>query len=420
MKLKALVASILTLMVAGCSTTQKQPSNPISSQSASVDPLSHRKGTLVIQAEPNQTVSIKQMKHEFWFGAALANQAFDGRMSPEDTAKYRSVFLGNFNSAVTENALKWLSMQPTEDPVNYDTVDAILEWTDTNDIPLRGHNIFWGIHKFVQPWVKELDRDTLYQTVKQRAIDVGSRYKGRFAQYDLNNEMIHGNYYEEQLGEAITLQMANWVMSEDPEAKLFLNDYDILTQARLDQFVDHIQSLLDQGVPIAGIGVQGHLHGISFDREALRYSLDTLAKFDLPIIVTEFNMPGQRSKYYMEKGKHQMTPAEEQQKAADLADYYRICFEHPAVDGILMWGFWAGANWIPESSLYSQEWNPTPALAAYRDLVFNKWWTQDETKTDSKGQLIIPAFFGTYEITSGKQRQTIRLDGDHPNQAVEF
>jgi endo-1,4-beta-xylanase len=35
-----------------------------------------------------------------------------------------------------------------------------------------------------------------------------------------------------------------------------------------------------------------------------------------------------------------------------LNDYYRICFAHPAVAGILMWGFREGANWIPVSSLY--------------------------------------------------------------------
>ncbi|HTO02419.1 MAG TPA: endo-1,4-beta-xylanase, partial [Opitutus sp.] len=84
----------------------------------------HRMGTLVVQAAPNATVKIEQVRHAFWFGAALANQAFDGRMSPENTAQYRKVFLENFNSAVTENALKWLSMQPHRGPVNYAVVDA--------------------------------------------------------------------------------------------------------------------------------------------------------------------------------------------------------------------------------------------------------------------------------------------------------
>jgi len=70
-----------------------------------------RKGTLVIEAAPNTEVRVEQVRHEFWFGAALSNSAFGGgRMSPQDREKYRAVFLENFNSAVTEtpsNGLRW-------------------------------------------------------------------------------------------------------------------------------------------------------------------------------------------------------------------------------------------------------------------------------------------------------------------------
>ncbi|NLH15382.1 MAG: endo-1,4-beta-xylanase, partial [Phycisphaerae bacterium] len=148
--------------------------------------VQHRKGTLVIKAAPGMPIIVEQQRHEFWFGAALANQAFGGRMRPEDREKYLSVFLENFNSAVTENALKWHSMEPQRGKVDYATVDAMLAWTDQHKIPLRGHNIFWGIPKFVQNWIKELSDDELRETLKARAMDIGSRYKGRFAEYDLN------------------------------------------------------------------------------------------------------------------------------------------------------------------------------------------------------------------------------------------
>jgi len=60
-----------------------------------------RKGTLVIEAAPNAEVIVEQVRHEFWFGAALSSSAFGGgRMSPQDKEKYLSVFLENFNSAV--------------------------------------------------------------------------------------------------------------------------------------------------------------------------------------------------------------------------------------------------------------------------------------------------------------------------------
>jgi len=71
--------------------------------------------------------------------------------------------------------------------------------------------------------------------------------------------------------------------------------------------------------------VQGHLHGDTFDPAALRAALEKLSQFKLPIRVTEFNLPGQRSRYYQNRSLR-LTEAEEQAKAQALADYYRICF----------------------------------------------------------------------------------------------
>lgn len=94
-----------------------------------------------------------------------------------------------------------------------------------------------------------------------------------------------------------------------------------------------------------------------------------------------------------------MTPEEEQLKAKELVDYYRICFAHPAVEGILMWGFWEGANWIPVSSLYRRDWSPTPALEAYQNLIFREWWTNTEGKAGRDGSFKTRAFYGKYRIT---------------------
>jgi endo-1,4-beta-xylanase len=82
--------------------------------------------------------------------------------------------------------------------------------------------------------------------------------------------MLHANYYEERLGTKITKEMAMWMRQEDPQAVLYLNDYDILTGRRLVDYVAQIRKFLDEGVPIGGIGVQGHLHGDSFDPAALQ------------------------------------------------------------------------------------------------------------------------------------------------------
>jgi len=392
-----------------------------------------RKGELVIMAQPDAKITIEQLSHEFWFGCAIPN-SFVGGMSENNLKQFKEKFLLNFNSAVTENALKWMDMEKQKDEVNYNLVDSILNWTEQNNIPIRGHNLFWGIFQsyntgtqYVQQWLTEISDDELRERIKGRAETIALRYKGRFAEYDLNNEMIHGNYYEDRLGPEITKLMAEWTLNGDPDAKLWLNDYDILIEDSplgigLPEYMAHIRKLLKEDVPIAGIGVQGHSHLETFDREYLKKALDSLAIFNLPIRVTEFNMPGMRSRFGIRpfnKG-IRMTNKQEKLKAKEIADFYRICFAHPAVEGIIMWGFWEGANWIPASSLYKRNWTPLPALDAYRNLVFNEWWTQESGTADSDGSFSTRAFYGLYKISVDGIQREVKLSKEIRKTIVDF
>ena len=370
----------------------------------------HRKGKILIYGEPESVVNIIQQKHEFWFGCAISSAVFsqNSKMDEETKETYKQKFLENFNSAVTENAVKWASMEYRRGEIDYQTPENIANWCAENDIPCRGHNLYWGIEKFVQPWVKELSDVELRAALKKRGTETAKRFKGKFFEYDLNNEMIHGNYYAERLGDGITKDMATWVLEGDANAKLWLNDYNILTGNRLNDFIQHAETLQKQGVPISGLGVQGHLHGDSFVRENLQNALNELAKLNLPIRITEFNVPGQRSKFYSRENRGlEMTAEEEAQKAKDIVDYYSICFAEPAVEGILMWGFWEGANWIPQTSMYKRDWSPTAALEAYKDLIFKTWWTNKTVKLDKNGKAELDAFFGDYIIKSGSVSKNI-------------
>lgn len=368
----------------------------------------HRQGTLTVLTQPGARVEVEQLRHEFWFGAALSSAMFGWRARTEDAERYKKVFLENFNSAVTENAFKWAQMERRRGQVDYSIVDSILEWGEANEIPVRGHCMFWGVRGRVQDWVKGLDDAGLRKTLRERAVTIARKYRGRVAEFDLNNEMLHQNYYEERLGKDITRDMARWVREGDPDAVIYLNDYDILTGRLVDRYVAQARRLLEAGVPLGGIGAQGHLHGDSFDPEALRRSLDALAGTGLPIRVTEFNMPGQRSRHYGKRGTR-LSSEEEEAKARALVDYYRICFAHPAVEGILMWGFWEGANWIPVSSLYRRDWTPTPAARAYRDLVFSTWWTRESRVADAAGKCEVKAFFGKHRVRAGGKERVVEL-----------
>ncbi|MFC1715746.1 endo-1,4-beta-xylanase [Candidatus Poribacteria bacterium] len=379
----------------------------------------HRTGVLTIHTRPGAQVQVNQTRHEFWFGAAISSGIFGGRADQADKEKYVQIFQENFNSGVFENALKWHSMEHRQGEINYAVVDSILEWADKHDIPVRGHCIFWGIKGRVQDWQKELDDDALRQVVENHGRKLAARYRGRIPEYDLNNEMIHGNYYEEHLGPDITKDMAKWVKESDPDTVLFVNDYDVLTGNRLQDYVVHIQGLLDQGALIGGIGVQGHLHADDFDPEQLKHALDTLEQFKLPIRVTEFNFPGQRSKYHKDRSM-QMTQEEEARKAEAIQEYFRICFAHPAVEGILLWGFWEGANWIPQSSLWKRDWTPTPAAKVYRDMVFGDWWTKWEGKADDKGLCEVRVFYGQHQVMVDGQEFSVKLSKTEGSKTLEL
>ncbi|MFH1719372.1 MAG: endo-1,4-beta-xylanase, partial [Planctomycetota bacterium] len=415
-----LIFTGLVLCFAGaCTAFGADASEHLKPEALEASIRQHRMGDLAVKAKPGAAVHIEQMRHEFWFGAALSSGIFGGRSSEQDRQRYKETFLANFNAAVTENAVKWHDMERRRGEVNYAVVDAILAWTQEHDIPLRGHCMFWGIPGRVQDWLKEMNDEDLRQALKTRATTIAGRYKGRIAEFDLNNEMLHANYYAGRLGPGITKQMADWAKAADPDVRLFVNDYDILTGKLLDNYIKHIRGFLDQGVPLSGIGVQGHLHGETFDPKALCHALDELSQIGLPIRITEFNMPGQRSAY-MKQRNLQLTDEQEQARAKDITDYYRICFAHPQVKGILMWGFWEGANWIRQSSLYRRDWTPTPAAEAYRNLVLNEWWTRWEGKADANGQCRIRGFYGKYAVTCGAEKKEVSLNSDKGQATVLF
>jgi endo-1,4-beta-xylanase len=82
------------------------------------------------------------------------------------------------------------------------------------------------------------------------------------------------------------------VANGDPEIKLWLNDYDILTGKKLVEYMAQIRKFLKQGVPIAGIGVQGHLHAETFDRVNLKTRSIRLHSLICPFALQNSICPG--------------------------------------------------------------------------------------------------------------------------------
>ncbi len=339
----------------------------------------------------NAKVEIEQESHLFEFGTAVSTHMFGENVNPNEKTQYLKKIPQLFNATVHENALKWYDTEKVRGQVNYAYADRILEWSDRHNLKMRGHTILWAVERYNQEWLKTLSPEELRQAVEKRTKEVCSRYRGSIGEYDVNNEMLHGNFFRSRLGESIVDDVFNWCRQADPEAILYVNDYNILNGYALDRYAAQIRSLLDRGVPLGGIGIQGHIRQ-DITPQQIQETLDTLAQFGLPIKITEFDVVAD-------------TP---EKQAEVLKNVYIVAFSHPAVAGIYMWGFWEGAHWRPKAAIFKRNFQPKLTAKVYQDLVYKQWWTTTEKTTNSQGLASDRAFFGNYQVSVSSKNRTLR------------
>lgn len=377
-----------------------------------------RMGDIIVKTKPGADVNVQQVRHEFLFGTAIPNslaEKADNAMSDQDRQMYLKILKENFNYAVHENALKWYDCEAKQGVVDYYRADRIWEICNELGIPMRGHCIFWEKDDFVMSWVKELNNDQLRAAINKRAVGVTKHFKGRIEEFDLNNEMINGEFFKRRLGYGIINEMAYMAKAGNPDVKLYVNDYGILVERGFNagSYMDQIENLLANGVPIEGIGCQAHFvasrkndsTGLAVTTaEHVQKTLNRLAKFDLPIKITECLF---------------MADTEEGM-AEELKWFFPICFAHPKVEAILMWGFWEGDHWVPKTAMWKKDWTPTAQALAYRELVYGKWWTQTKGKANNNGTFAALGYYGDYLITSNGQQKKVSLKKSEKSVTVVF
>jgi len=179
-----------------------------------------RKSNLSIRTfyDKNVTVSIQQTKHAFPFGSAVDSSLF------VQNQQYREFFLNNFNIAVLENKLKWKQLESSENNRNFAEADRAISLLEKNDIPIRGHTVVWAVDKFVPKWLTYKSPEDQRSIVKRHVADLVGRYKNRLIHWDVNNEMLHGDYFQKNIGGSIRSDIFKWTREADPSAELFVNE----------------------------------------------------------------------------------------------------------------------------------------------------------------------------------------------------
>jgi GH35 family endo-1,4-beta-xylanase len=171
---------------------------------------------------------------------------------------------------------------------------------------------------------------------------------------------------------------------------LFYNDYIMFAGegagSPSQYFHDTIRFLVDGGAPIGGIGEQGHFGGSPPAPEKVLAAFDRFAGFGLPIQISEFDID----------------TSDQELQVAYMRDFLTACFSHPALTGVMSWGFWEGRHWKPRAAMWDKAWNVRPHGKVWLDLVTREWWTDTGAMTDDRGRCVVRAFRGRHEVSAGK------------------
>jgi endo-1,4-beta-xylanase len=390
-----LPAVISTLLAACClSGLYGQDSSWRTEANARIDEIRKRDVRISVVDEqgkpvPGVRIDMQQKRKAFPFGAAMNGFLISN-------TQYREFFKSHFNWAVFENESKWYSNEKISGQEDYKTADTLCQWCQDNNIPVRGHCVFWAPERWQMQWVRDLNPEDLRTAVERRLDSAIRHFAGRFVHWDVNNEMLHGTFFRDRLGEDILLWMFKRAHELDPDVKLFVNEFNILsvdqnfTEIQLDEYIKHTQQLLDKGAPISGIGIQGHVwrEDITEHPKLLKTRLDKVAALDLPVWITEFDV----------------ADANENSNAEKLEIVYRTAYGHPGVEGIMTWVFWAGSSWRgPNAGLARKDWTLTEAGLRYEALMA-EWSTNASGTTDASGIFSCRGFFGDYAVTVAPEK----------------
>ena len=95
-------------------------------------------------------------------------------------------------------------------------------------------------------------------------------------------------------------------------------------------------------------------------------------------------------------------------------DFMINMFANENMDGFYMWGFWDGSVFSGIAPIFNKDWSLKKSGIIYEDLVYNKWWTKNESDTtDKNGKASVRGFYGDYDIT-------VSVDGKSKTFTVPF
>lgn len=297
---------------------------------------------------------------------------------------YEELVARETNSLTAENVMKWSVVHPQRDTWNFTGADAVAGRATAAGKGLRGHTLIWG-GTALPAWVESVtDRASMLEIMEAHIAVVASRYAGQVEQWDVVNEPLSSvvdpptadglddNLFRRAVGPDYIAAAFRFAHAADPDARLFLNENGILLPGgRQDRFVALVEELLDDGVPLHGIGIQGHI-GLTPpaaypSRGDIAASLRRFAELGLDVEITELDVVTLFMANLPE------APGKPIRQALVYGDIFGACLAEAACTGITTWGLGDHLSWIrsffgfaDDPLLFDDAWARKPAWFAVR------------------------------------------------------
>lgn len=258
--------------------------------------------------------------------------------------RYAPTLASEFDSITAENQMKWDALQPTQGNFQFGPADELVAFARANDQRMRGHTLLWANPIRIPDWVETApDAETLRGWLDTHIRTVVGRYKDDVDAWDVVNEPLENfssdffdNVFSDLLGRDYIADAFRIAHEADPEATLFLNE--VLLEnpntPRFQNFYDLVVDLLADGVPIHGVGFQGHLiqNIVDPDPEAFRAAVQAFADLGLVVEITELDVA--------------MPTGDVDLQGETVYEIMSACLSVTACEGITFWGFTDAHTWI--------------------------------------------------------------------------
>lgn len=321
----------------------------------------------VVEIEPEtkkieeEIPSLSKMYEGFFtVGAAIEPYQLKG--------EHERLLIKHFNSLTAENVMKPQSLQPQEGVFNFEPADKIVDFAMEHGMQVRGHTLLW--HNQVPEWMfvddggKPASRELLLQRLKKHIQTVVGRYKGRVYAWDVVNEVIDPGSSETDglrkskwlriIGEDYIAKAFEYAHEADPQAKLFINDYNTYQPAKRELIYNLVKKLKEQGVPVHGVGMQMHVNINYPSIVVIEEAIKKFASLGVEIHITELDM----SVYEDDSQSYEKAPEKLLIKQGyRYKDLFELFKEYSkSITSVTFWGMADDHTWLTNFPVQRNNW----------------------------------------------------------------